>query len=188
MLMSEQEDGDQLTDEEIVASSVTLINGSHETTTNLIGNSILALQKFPEEEQDLRRNPDLIESAVEEFLRFDSPLNHSTRIATVDMEFGGRTITAGQIVGMSLVAANRDPAQFDAPDTLDLRRSDNRHIAFAVGPHFCLGAPLARMEAQIALGSLMTRFPAGFTLLEEPNWRKNRVQHGLTELKLRVNR
>lgn len=188
MLMGEQDDGDQLTDEEIVASSVTLINGSHETTTNLIGNSILALQRFPDEEEKLRRNPRLIETAVEEFLRFDSPLNHTTRVATTEVEIGGRAIAPGQVVGMSLVAANRDPDQFDAPDSLDIERADNRHIAFAVGPHFCLGAPLARMEAQIALSALMTRFPAGFTLLQEPGWRQNRVQHGLTELKLELNR
>jgi pimeloyl-[acyl-carrier protein] synthase len=188
MLMSEQGDGDKLTDEEIIASSVTLINGSHETTTNLIGNSILSLQRFPEQEDALRRHPELIDIAVEEFLRFESPLNHTTRVAVTDVEFGGQTIRAGQVVGMSLVAANRDPAQFDAPDTLNIERSENRHIAFAVGPHFCLGAPLARMEAQIALGTLMTRFPAGFRLLEEPPWRQNRVQHGLTELRLAVNR
>ncbi len=171
-----------------MASSVTLINGSHETTTNLIGNSILALQRFPDEEEKLRRNPRLIETAVEEFLRFDSPLNHTTRVATTEVEIGGRAIAPGQVVGMSLVAANRDPDQFDAPDSLDIERADNRHIAFAVGPHFCLGAPLARMEAQIALSALMTRFPAGFTLLQEPGWRQNRVQHGLTELKLELNR
>lgn len=183
-LLGEQ-DGDQLTDEEIISSSVTLINGSHETTTNLIGNAILALQRFPEQEQKLRDAPNLIESAVEEFLRFDSPLNHTTRVAIEDVEMGGRTILAGQVVGMSLVAANRDPEQFPSPDELDIERRDNRHIAFAVGPHFCLGAPLARMEAQIAIRSLLERF-SGFRLLAEPNWRQNRVQHGLTELLLAV--
>ena len=187
MLLGDQ-DGDRLTDEEIISSSVTLINGSHETTTNLIGNAILALQRFPEQDEKLRGNPGLIENAVEEFLRFDSPLNHTTRVALEDIEIGGRTIRAGQVVGMSLVAANRDPAQFPQPDELDVERRDNRHIAFAVGPHFCLGAPLARMEAQIALRTLMEHFPAGFTLLAEPNWRQNRVQHGLTELMLAINR
>ena len=187
MLMGEQDGGDRLTDEEIIASSVTLINGSHETTTNLIGNSILSLQRFPEQEQLLRRRPELIESAVEEFLRFESPLNHTTRVAIAEVELGGHTIEPGQVVGMSLVAANRDPAQFDDPDVLNIERADNRHIAFAVGPHFCLGAPLARMEAQIALRSLIERF-SQFTMLEEPPWRENRVQHGLTEFKLAVDR
>lgn len=186
MLLDEQPDGDRLTDEEIIASSVTLINGSHETTTNLIGNSILSLQRYPEQEEKLRRDPQAqIESAVEEFLRFESPLNHSTRVTLEDVEMAGQTIPGGQVVGMSLVAANRDPAQFSEPDVLDIERRENRHIAFGVGPHFCLGAPLARMEAQIALASLMERF-SSFRLLEEPPWRQNRVQHGLTELKLAV--
>lgn len=186
LLRVEGEDVVPLTDEEIISSSVTLINGSHETTTNLIGNAMLALQHFPDQEEKLRGDLDgLIEPAVEEFLRFDSPLNHSTRVVTEDLELGGKELKAGQLITVSLVAADRDPAQFPDPDTLDVARADNRHIAFGLGAHFCLGAPLARLEAQIALRSLMERWES-FELLEEPPWRANRVQHGLTELKLRV--
>ncbi len=185
LITADGEDVVPLTDEEIIASSVTLINGSHETTTNLIGNSVLALQHAPDQEEKLRANPDLMESAVEEFLRFDSPLNHSTRVVIEDLELGGKEIKAGQLVTVSLVGANRDPEQFPDPDRLDIARADNRHLAFGLGAHFCLGAPLARMEAQLALASLLERYES-FELLEEPPWRANRVQHGLTELKLRV--
>jgi pimeloyl-[acyl-carrier protein] synthase len=177
-------DGEQrLSDEEIIRSLQTLIIGSHETTTNLIGNAIWHLGQRPDLREQLVRRPELIESAVEEFLRFDSPLNHNTRIATRDCVVGSQHVEAGQLVTMSLVAANRDPRRFPDPDRLDLERPDNQHIAFGLGSHFCLGAPLARAEAQIAILSFVRRFPR-FELVDEPRWRENLAMHGLLSLEL----
>jgi pimeloyl-[acyl-carrier protein] synthase len=174
-----------LSDEDIIRSLQTLIIGSHETTTSLIGNSIWNLSRRPDARDQLLRHPELIESAVEEFLRFDSPLNHNTRIATRDVQIGSRHVEAGALVTMSLVAANRDPGRFREPNRLDIERADNQHIAFGLGPHFCLGAPLARAEAQIAIASFLRRFPS-FGLAEEAQWRPNLAMHGVLSLELEL--
>jgi cytochrome P450 len=182
-LLVARDEGDSLTEEEIVQSSITVIIGAHETTTSLISNAVLNLLRWPAELAKLRERPELISTAVEEFLRFDCPLNHNSRVATADIELRGRHIKPGQVVVMSLVAANRDPSRFPEPDRLDVERRENPHLAFGLGPHFCLGAPLARLEGQLAIESLLRRFES-FELLAEPPWRRNVMMHGVESLQL----
>src|SRR5215469_3529883 len=131
----------------------------HETTANLIGNGVLALMRHPAELERLRQDPSLVESAVEEMLRYESPVQRVSRITTEDVVVGGHTIPAGSLVPALLGAANRDPDHFAEPDRFDVTRRDNRHLAFGSGIHFCLGAPLARLEGEIVFASLLRRFP-----------------------------
>lgn len=163
-----------LNDEELLAMCVQLLVGAHDTTSGLIGNSVLLLLQRPEVADQLRAEPGLIESAVEEFLRYEGPSPRNSRIATADMEIGGQQIRKDQTVALMMSAANRDPQQFPDPDRLDIGRSPNRHLAFGRGPHFCLGAPLARLQGQIAVLSILQRLPGlrvvdGSTL-EQPPW------------------
>ncbi len=157
----EARDGDErLTHQELLSSIFQLIVAGHDTTTSLIGNSVVALLTHPEQLAALRSDPDRIGAAVEELLRFDSPVPHATfRYAVEDVELGGTTIPAGGQVIVSLAAANRDETHYADADELDVGRRDERHLAFGHGIHFCLGAALARMEGQVALGSLLARFP-----------------------------
>ena len=139
--------------------SLLLIAG-HETTVNLIGNGMLALMEHPAEMDQLRDDPGLIKPAVEELLRYDGPLETATeRYAREDVTIAGVTIPRGEMVSAVLASANRDERQFDHPDELDLTREPNRHLAFGLGVHFCLGAPLARLEGQIAINTLLRRIP-----------------------------
>jgi cytochrome P450 len=167
---------------EVVANCALLLVAGHETTTNLIGNGLLALLRHPDQLAQLREHPELMNSAVEELLRYDSSVQATARVAKEDVELGGRRITAGQTVILYLGAANRDPTQFPQPDRLDIRRTENRHLAFAHGPHFCLGAALARLEGQIAFASLVRRW-SHLTLAAEPvEWRDNFLLRGLVSL------
>ena len=150
---------------------VFLLVAGHETTLALIGNGLLALLRNPDRKRTLQDDPALIETAVEEFLRYDSPIQHQTRVAGEDFELEGRQIRQGQRVLPMLGAANRDPAQFDDPDRLDIRRQPNPHLAFGYGIHFCLGAPLARLEGQIAIGAILRRMPALQLTTESLTWR-----------------
>jgi len=150
----------QLDARELIVMLNLLLVAGHETTVNLIGNGTLALLRHPDQMARLRDQPELVEPAVEELLRWDSPVQRTARIATADFELGGRPILKGELLMTMLGAANRDPDQFPEPDRLDLGRSPNQQLAFGRGIHFCLGAPLARLEAQIAIGSLVRRFPA----------------------------
>jgi cytochrome P450 len=154
-------DGDErLAQQELLSTIFQLIVAGHDTTTSLIGNSVVALLRHPEQLTNLRTNPDGIDAAVEELLRYDAPVPHSTfRYATEPVELAGTTIPAGGQVIISLAAANRDDSRYAEPDALDLDRPNVRHLAFGHGIHFCLGAALARMEGQLALGSLFERFP-----------------------------
>jgi cytochrome P450 len=136
-----------------------LLIAGHETTVNLIGNGVLALLRNPDQLALLRASPELIGLAVEELLRFDSPVQLTGRLVSEPLEMGGQRIEAGQFVLPLLGAANRDPLQFSEPDQLDLTRTPNPHVGFGRGIHFCLGAPLARLEAQIAISALVQRFP-----------------------------
>ena len=186
-LVAAEEQGDAFSEEELYSMFVLLQIGGHETTTNLIGNGLLALLQNPEEMQKLKDNPSLMETAVEEFLRYHSPIQSTGRIALEDLEIGGKRISKGQSIGTYLGAANRDPAQFPDPDHLDITRQQNRHLAFAFGPHFCLGSALARMEGQIAIGTMLRRMdqlqlepPLG--PLEDFPWRQNPVFRGLESL------
>lgn len=184
-LIAVEEAGDRLSTEELFATAVLLFLAGHETTANLIGNGVLALLRHPAELQRLRQDPAQIESGVEELLRYDSPVQRVSRIANEDAIIGGRSIPKGSLVLTLLGAANRDPAHFSEPDRLDVTRRDNRHLAFGWGIHFCLGAPLARLEGQIAIGTLLRRLPRLALAAERVEWRQTATLRGLMALPVR---
>ncbi|QRK13478.1 cytochrome P450 [Archangium violaceum] len=184
-LMSAEEQGDRLSPQELISMLFLLLVAGHETTVNLIGNGVWALLRNPEQLERLRANPALIESAVEEMLRYRSPVETTTqRWATQDIEFRGQVIPAGESVMGSLLAANHDPEQFPEPEKFDITREPNRHVAFGFGIHFCLGAPLARLEGAIAINLLLERMPR-LRFAVEPSalrWRDGILVHGLQRL------
>lgn len=184
-LMVAEVDGDRLTDAEVVATSIVTMVGGLETTTNLIGNGVLTLLRHPESLEQLRKDPSLIPSAVEEMLRYESPSQHTGRLAPADVELGGKMIRKGQAVMAVMAAANRDPERFPDPDRFDIARKDNRHLAFGYAAHFCFGAALARVEGQEAFEAIVKRLP---NLELEPGplvWRNNLGLRGLTSLPVR---
>ncbi|HKQ66740.1 MAG TPA: cytochrome P450 [Methylomirabilota bacterium] len=181
-LIAAEASGDKLSEEELVATCILLLIAGHETTVNLIGNGMLALLRHRAELRRLRETPGLITSAVEELLRYDGPVQRTARVASADATIGGRTIAKGDMVMPFIGAADRDPAQFPEPDRLDLSRSDNRHIAFGWGIHFCLGAPLARVEGQIAIDALVRRLPGLALATHEPEYRQSLTLRGLKTL------
>jgi cytochrome P450 len=183
-LIAAEEQGRHLSNDEVLSTCVLLLFAGHETTVNLIGNGTLALLRHLDQLARLRANPDLIRSAVEELLRFDSPVQLTGRVATEEMVIGGQTIQAGQDVMMLLGAANRDPEQFTDPDRLDLGRLDNKHLAFGGGIHYCVGAPLARVEAQVALPALFQRLPGLKVATDQPEWKETLTLRGLKALPL----
>jgi len=158
-LVAAQEDADALSNIELTAFVLLLLLGGNETTTNLIGNGLLALCRHPDELAKLKTNPELINSAIDEMLRYDSPAQGTIRYAVSSAEVGGVEIAAGNYLLVLLAAANRDPAQFPEPDKFDITRRPNEHLAFGEGIHRCLGASLARLEGAIAINSLLRRFP-----------------------------
>ena len=159
-LVQAEEAGDKLDPQELISMVFLLLVAGHETTVNLLGNGTLALLQHPDQKQLLRDNPDLVRSAVEELLRYDGPVGVSTmRWALEDVEYYGQVIPAGQMVVASLLAANRDPAAFESPNRLDITRTPNKHIAFGNGIHYCVGAPLARLEGAVAFNTLLRRLP-----------------------------
>jgi pimeloyl-[acyl-carrier protein] synthase len=181
-LLHAEQDGDSLTEDEVVANSIMLMTGGQETTTNLVGNGLLALLRHREQWELLRANPGLVPSAIEELLRYESPIQYTSRIAPHDLEMGGRKIARRQAVIAVMGAANRDPERFQDPDRLDITRRDNRHLAFAWGAHFCFGAPLARLEGDVAFNALLSRVP-DLELDPDPvTWRENLGFRGLTSL------
>jgi len=181
-LVTARVDGDRLSEDDVIANIVVTMVGGQETTTNLIGNGLLALLRQPGELERLRADPALMPSAIEELLRFESPSQHTARLAPEDVELGGQQIRRGQAVIAVMAAANRDPARFPEPDRLDLARVDNRHLAFGWAAHFCFGAPLARMEGAIALGTVLRRLPALAIRPGPLHWRPNLGLRGLTAL------
>jgi cytochrome P450 len=183
-LLTAEVDGDRLSEDEVIANVIITMVGGQETTTNLIGNGVLALLRHPDQLKRLRDEPTLMPSAVEELLRFESPSQHTARLAPDDVELGGRRIGKRQAVIAVMGAANRDPERFPDPDRLDLGREDNRHLAFGWGAHFCFGAPLARIEGQLALDALLRRF-SRIALEPAPiAWRHNLGLRGLEALPL----
>jgi pimeloyl-[acyl-carrier protein] synthase len=164
------EAGDSLSEDELLNTCVTLLVAGHETTTSLIGNGVLSLLQHPAQLAAVVSDPGLVIPAVEEGLRFESPVARQPRLMAADVEVRDQVLRRGDIVFQMLNSANRDQTQFPGPDTFDVRRSPNRHIAFGLGAHFCIGAPLARMEGQIAIGALLARFPDLALADETPAW------------------
>lgn len=186
-LISVEDDGDVLTEHELYALVFVLIIAGHETTVNLIGNGVLALLEHPEQLDKLKNNPELIHSALEEILRYNGPAEVSNiRFATEDVEFGGKHIKKGELLFIALSSANRDSEQFINPDTLDITRDANNHIAFGKGVHYCLGAPLARLEGEIAINTLLRRMPALRLKTEQSllEWRSGMIIRGVKEVPL----
>jgi cytochrome P450 len=181
-LVAAEEQGDALDEEELIAMCVSFLTAGHETTTNLIGNGLLALLRNPDQLGRLRDDPGLIQTAVEELLRYDSPVQRQWRLATEELEIGGRRIAEGQLVYQLVGAANRDPAQFPEPERLDLGREANRHVAFGYGIHFCLGAPLARVEGQVTFETLLRRLPGLELASDRLEWQPNMAFRALRSL------
>jgi hypothetical protein len=181
-LVTAEVDGDRLSQEEIVANVIVTMVGGQETTTNLIGNGLLTLLRQPDQLERLRSEPTLMPSAVEELLRYESPSQHTARLAPAGAVLGGTEIPEGAAVIAVMGAANRDPERFSDPDRVELDRQDNRHLAFGWASHFCFGAPLARMEGQIAFETLLARFSELSLADEAIRWRPNLGLRGLTEL------
>jgi cytochrome P450 len=175
---------DGLTEDELVATCVLLLFAGHETTTNLIGNGLVALLRHPSQLAALAAEPLLAGSAVEELLRYDGPTQAVTRIAVEDVELRGRQIRRGARVFLNLSAANRDPEQFSDPEDLDVRRPDNRHIAFGHAIHFCVGAPLARLEARLAIPAVLRRLPELRLATDALRWSDSYVLRGVEALPL----
>jgi cytochrome P450 len=177
-----EEQGDMLSENELLGNCVLLLAAGHGTTTHLIGNGLLALLRHPEQMQALQADSSLLPLAVMELLRYDSPVQLTSRLLKEDVQIRGKKIEAGQEVLLCLGAANHDPAQFAQPDTLDLRRQENRHLAFGQGIHFCLGAPLARVEAEIAFGAFLKTFPHPRLGVETVEYLPSQVFRGLNTL------
>jgi cytochrome P450 len=184
-LIAVEERGDALDERELIVMLVLLLVAGHETTVNLIGNGVHALLRNPDQLALLREQPALLDVAVEELLRWDSPVQLTARVVGEDLELGGRALRRGELVMTLLGAANRDPAQFPDPDRLDLARAPNQHLSFGRGIHFCLGAPLARLEGRVAIGELVRRFP-DLRLAGEPERGETITLRGLRRLPLAV--
>lgn len=185
-LIQAEDRGDFLNHRELLAMLLLLLVGGHETTANLIGNGLLALLRNPDQRERLRGGDVAPTTAVEELLRYDSPVQYTGRIAKQDLELAGQQIKAGQGVRLVLASANRDAATFEGADTLDLSRDPCKHLAFGAGIHFCLGAPLARLEASIVLPELVTRFPGLKLATERLEWRPAPVLRGLKAMPVTV--
>lgn len=182
LLIEASENGMRLSEDEIVANIILTMVGGQETTTNLIGNGLLTLLRHPADLARLRDDDSIVESAVEELLRYESPTQHTARLAPADLTLGDKAIRKRDAVMAVMAAANRDPQRFADPDRVDLARPNNRHVAFGWGAHFCFGAPLARIEGQIAFQTLLRRLP-GVALAAGPlAWRQNLALRGLVAL------
>lgn len=181
-LVAAEERGDRLTETELLSNVVGVINGSHETTANLIASTVLTLLRNPGELDRLHSNESLIVGAIEEGLRFESPIQMIGRLASEDFEAGGVRIAKGERVGLILGAANRDPRHFPDPDRFDITRSDQKHVAFGGGPHYCIGAALGRIEAQVAIAIIFRRFPNLRLAPNDLRWRPYPAFRGLREL------
>ena len=185
-MIAAEDAGEVLVEGDLIALCVLLLAAGHETTANLIGVSVLNLLRHPEQRRRLQDDLELLPTAVNEFLRFESPVQMTDRAVIQDFEIAGRSFRRGQILGVSLVSANRDPAQFEDPDHLDLGREHNPHLALGQGAHFCLGAQLAKIEGEIALGAILRRFPDFRGPVDPPAWRRSAILRGPTTLPLQI--
>jgi pimeloyl-[acyl-carrier protein] synthase len=181
-LIQARDEHDKLSEEELLVTCMLLFASGEETTVNLIGNGVISLLRHPDQLAKLRQNPSLIQSAVEEFLRYESPLQISGRTAIEDIEIGGKLIKKGPPVFLILGAANRDPAQFHNPDQLDITRTNNDHFAFGDGIHYCMGSALARTQGQIAISALVQKLPNLQLQTNNLEWRENVFLRGLKTL------
>jgi cytochrome P450 len=181
-LIAVEERGDTLTEPELLSTCILILIAGHETTVNLIGNGLLSLLRDPAAMSRFRDDPSVKRTAIDELLRYDPPVQLTSRILLDDYEVDGTVIRKGESAVLLLASANRDAAEFDQPDTLDLARANNRHLAFGYGIHYCLGAPLARVEGEIALSSLARRFPGMTLITTTPPYKANIVLRGLAEL------
>src|ERR1700675_2202517 len=184
IMVAAEERGDLATEEELVFSAMFTLLAGHETTMNMIGNGMLALLRNPDALARLKRDPSLIDSALDEFLRYDSPVQVTFRTALEDIEVAGRTVPRGEHVVVFLGAANRDPDRFTNPDTLDIARTDNHHLSFAAGPHRCIGEVLARVEGRVAFETILRRMPKLALADPNPKWRPAMSLRGLKSLPL----
>jgi cytochrome P450 len=181
-LIAAEEQCDKLSEAELLSTCVLILIAGHETTVNLIGNGLLALLKNRDQLRALAGDPSLIQTGIEELLRYDGPVQRTSRMTMADVEIGEKKIAKDSVVVAAIGAANRDPAYFADPERLDVARKDNRHIAFGFGIHFCLGASLARIEGQVAIGTLLRRMPALKLVSDTPEWRESSVLRGLKTL------
>jgi cytochrome P450 len=185
-LIAAHDEGDRLSEQEMISTCVLLLNAGHEATVNTTGNGWWTLFRNPEQLEALRASPEvLLASAVEELMRYDTPLQMFERWVLDDIEIGGTIIPRGSEVALLFGSANRDPARFDRPDELHLARVENPHVTFGAGIHFCLGAPLARIELAASFGTLLRRAP-GLRLVSEPEWNPGYVIRGLKALHVTV--
>lgn len=184
-LIDAQDGDDRLSHDELITMAVFLLIAGHETTANLLGNGVLALLRHPDQLQRLRGDPSLDHTAIEELLRYDGPVQMAERITLDEVEICGNYIPKGRIIALCLAAANRDSAAFAQPQQLDVGRTPNPHLAFGSGAHFCIGAPLARMEARIMLRALLDRLPGLALADSKTRWRPSFTIRGLHRLDLR---
>ena len=184
MLAAAEEEGEALDEIDLLSLASLVLTAGHETTSNLIANAVLCLLRFPDERKRLQDDLSLLPSAIDEVLRFESPIQFTDRVTTRDCDFAGQALRKNTIVGAVLAAANRDPARFPEPERFDITRANNNHLAFGQGNHFCLGSQLAKLETEIALGALLRRFPDFRGAPEPPAWRRSMIIRGPESLPL----
>ncbi|HKJ23372.1 MAG TPA: cytochrome P450 [Myxococcota bacterium] len=185
-MIAAEEDGERLEEIDLLALSSLLLVAGHETTSNLIASSVLLLLRFPDERKRLQDDLGLLATAVDEFLRYESPIQLTDRAVLHDTEVGGQPVRRGQMVAAVLAAANRDPAHFPDPDRLDVGRSGEAHLAFGQGAHFCLGSQLAKLEAEVAIGALLRRFPDFSGEPRPSGWRRSMIVRGPESLHVKL--
>jgi cytochrome P450 len=173
-LVKVEAEGIRLTEQELVYTCITMLGAGHETTTSLIGNGLFTLLSNPEEWRKLRENPSLLNSAIEEMLRYESPVARQPRVIKEAIELGGKKMLGGQVAFQMLNAANRDPDYFPDPDKFDIERQNNKHVAFGMGIHFCVGAGLARTEGQEVFKAIMERLPDIRLVSDKPIWDRHK--------------
>jgi cytochrome P450 len=185
-MLAAEDEGQSLEELDLLSLSALLLVAGHETTGNLIASAVITLLRNPDERKRLQDDPALLSTAIDELLRFESPIQFTDRAARADCQIGDKTIRRGQLVGCVLGAANRDPERFPEPDRLDLGRTDNPHLAFGQGNHFCLGSQLAKLEAEVALGALLRRFPDFSGPPDPPDWRRSMIVRGPVAVPIRL--